>query len=138
MKRLFLDSSVLFSAAYSPRGKARYLILMAIRKEIIAVISQLVLIETARNLDEKAADKAHLLEVIIDHVPFEYVQPTKHEVLAAVDHVELKDAPIIAAAKKAKVDLVVTLDKKHLLGKPELVRFVGVDIVTPNEAVKRL
>jgi predicted nucleic acid-binding protein len=111
---------------------------MAIRKEIIVVISPLVLIETARNLYEKAADKAHLFEVIIEHVPFEYVQPTKREVLAAVDHVELKDAPIIAAAKKAKVDLVVTLDKKHLLGKPVLVRFVGVDIVTPNEAVKRL
>jgi predicted nucleic acid-binding protein len=138
MKRLFLDSSVLFSAAYSPRGKARHLILMAIRKEIIAVISQLVLTETVRNLDEKAPDKAHLLEVIIDHVPFEYVQPNKREVLAAADHVELKDAPIIAAAKKDKVDLLVTLDKKHLLGKPELAKYIGVDIVTPSEAVKRL
>ena len=54
---------------------------------------------------------------------------------SAASHVALKDAPIVAAAKRAKVDLLVTLDKKHLLGKPELAEYAGVDIVTPQEAV---
>jgi predicted nucleic acid-binding protein len=96
MKRLFIDSSVLFSAAYSPRGHARDLILMAARSELVLVISPLVLEETRRNLEESA--------------------------------------PILAAAKSAQVDLLVTLDKKHMLDKPVLVQYLGKGIVTPKGA----
>jgi predicted nucleic acid-binding protein len=59
-------------------------------------------------------------------------------VIAVAKHVVLKDAPIIAAAKKARADFLVTLDKKHLLGKPELVAFANIPIVTPQEAVEKL
>lgn len=138
MKRFFIDSSVLFSAAYSPRGNARKIILMATRKELTAVISKLVIDETNRNMIEKAPEKVHLLETIIDNIPFEITRPTKREVLAAAKHTELKDAPIIAAAKKTNVDLLVTLDKKHLLGRPELAKYIKAEIVTPKEAVSLL
>ncbi|MDD2695891.1 MAG: hypothetical protein PHD58_08195, partial [Anaerolineales bacterium] len=57
------------------------------------------------------------------------------EVLSAAKQVALKDAPIVAAAKKGEVDLLVTLDKKHLLEKPALAKFVGAEIVTPKEAI---
>jgi len=50
MTRIFLDSSVLFSAAYSSRGRARELILRAARGELTLVVSDLVLEETRRNL----------------------------------------------------------------------------------------
>lgn len=43
MMRIFLDSSVQFSAIYSSRGHSRDLLLMAAREEITLVISQLVL-----------------------------------------------------------------------------------------------
>ena len=55
MKRFFIDSSVLFSAAYSPRGNARNIILVAVRNELTAVISKLVIDETTRNMIEKAS-----------------------------------------------------------------------------------
>lgn len=71
MKRLFIDSSVLFSAAYSSRGNARNIILMAARKELTAVISKLVIDETRRNMIEKAPEKTHFFETIIDTIPFE-------------------------------------------------------------------
>ena len=138
MKRLFIDSSVLFSAAYSPRGNARRIILMSIRKELTAVISQLVITETERNFIEKVPEKLHFLETIIDNIPFEFVRPTKRQVIAAAKHSALKDAPIVAAAKRAQVDLLVTLDKKHLLGKPELAKYIGAEIVTPKDAVDQL
>ena len=35
-----------------------------------------------------------------------------------------KDAPIVVAARKGKVDLLVTLDQKHLLGKPEITEYI--------------
>lgn len=138
MKRLFIDSSVLFSAAYSSRGKARNIILMAARKELTAVISKLVINESRRNMIEKAPEKIHFLETIIDNIPFEITRPTKREVLAAAKYAEFKDAPIIAAAKKTKVDFLVTLDKKHLLGKPELAKYISAEIVTPKEAFRLL
>jgi len=138
MTRIFLDSSVLFSAAYSSKGHSRDLLLMAAREEITVVISQLVLDETRRNLAESTPQQTAYLDLIIAAIPFEYIRPTKREVLAAAEHVAMKDAPILAAARKARVDLLVTLDKKHLLGKPELTEISGVAIVTPKEAIEYL
>ena len=138
MIRIFLDSSVLFSAAYSSRGRARDLILRAARGELTLVVSDLVLEETRRNLAENAPHSLPSFHLIIETVSFELIRPTKREVLDAAKVVVLKDAAILAAAKKAGVDLLVTLDRKHLLGKPALEQFVGVPIVTPKQAVDSL
>jgi len=138
MQRLFLDSSVLFAAAYSSTGHARDLILMAVRREITLVVSQLVLDETRRNLAESAPERLIILDYITAGIPFEIVKPTKREVITAAKRVVLKDAPIVAAARKARVDHLVTFDKKHLLGKPELAEYVRAPIVTPQEAFERL
>jgi len=136
--RIFFDSSVMFAAAYSARGHSRDLILMATRGEIVPVISQFVLTETRRNLAESAPEHLPFLERVIKNIAFEIVQYTKREVMAASKHVVLKDAPILAAARRAKVDLLVTLDKKHLLGRPALAKYARTEIVTPQEAVARL
>ena len=138
MSLLFIDSSVLFSAAYSVRGHAHDIIRMAIRAEVTLVVSQLVMAETRRNLAESAPDKLVLLDYIVASIPFEFVRPTKGEVRAAAKRVALKDAPILAAARKARVDFLVTLDKKHLLGKPELARYARTNIATPREVFTHL
>lgn len=135
MTLIFLDASVIFSACYSTRGHSHDLILMALRGEYDLVSSRLVVEETRRNLAKTSEEYVLFLDFVLETTPIEFVRPTKRQVLAAKRHVALKDAPIIAAAKRAKVDLLVTLDKKHLLGKPELSEYAGVDIVTPQEAV---
>lgn len=94
--------------------------------------------ETRRNLAESAPESLPFMEFVLESVPYEIVRPSKEQVLSAGKYTALKDAPIAAAAKKAKVGLLVTLDKKHLLGRPELARHIGSDIVTPKEAVRRL
>ncbi|MCL4490021.1 MAG: PIN domain-containing protein [Chloroflexi bacterium] len=138
MTRVFLDSSVLFSAAYSIHGHAHDLIMLGIREEITIVTSQMVFDETQRNLFESAPEKLTAFDLIIANVHFEFVRPLKRDVLAATKHVALKDAPIVAAARKAKVEFLVTLDKKHLLNRPDLARYVRAAIVTPKEAIERL
>lgn len=138
MMRLFLDSSVLFSAAYSVHGHAHDLIHMALAGVVSLVTSELVLTETRRNLAYSAPEKLSTLERLLAHLPLEFVRPTKRDVQAAARHVVLKDAPILAAARKAKVDYLVTLDKKHLLGKPELAQYARTGIVTPQEVVQSL
>jgi predicted nucleic acid-binding protein len=134
MPRLFIDSSVLFSAAYSSKGHARSLIVMAARDEIKLVISSLVMEETRRNLADFAPEVLPALEIIITLIDFEVVDPTKEEIIAASRVVALKDAPILAAAKVANVSLLVTLDKKHLLDRPELGSYANVQIVRPADA----
>jgi predicted nucleic acid-binding protein len=108
---------------------------MAAREEVILVVSPLVLEETRRNLEESAPETVGLFDLLVQTIPFEIVQPTKEEVLEAARVVVLKDAPILAAAKTSRVDLLVTLDRKHLLDKPMLVQYLGVKIVTPKNAV---
>ena len=116
MKRLFIDSSVLFSAAYSASGHARDLIVMATREEVILVVSPLVLEETRRNLEESAPEIVPLFDLLVQSIPFEIIQPTKEKVLEAARVVVLKDAPIVAAAKSSRADLLVTLGQETLAG----------------------
>ena len=54
MTRVFVDSSVLFSAAYSSKGHSREVLLKAAREEITVGISQPVVDETRRNLADHA------------------------------------------------------------------------------------
>jgi predicted nucleic acid-binding protein len=138
MIRLFLDSSVLFSAAYSSKGHSRDLLTLAIREEIVIVVSDLVIEETRRNLTEEAPESVTFLELVLNSLPLEFVKPSRNEITEAAKYVALKDAAIIAAAKKAKVDFLVTLDKKHLLGKTELDRYSRLKIVTPQDAVRQI
>jgi predicted nucleic acid-binding protein len=93
MKRIFIDSSVFFSAAYSERGHSRNLFMMAARGEITLVVSNLVLAETRKNLEGSAPDVLPLLDVLLEVIPLEVVRPTKAEVSDAARHVTLKDAP---------------------------------------------
>src|SRR5918992_1200365 len=53
-KSVFLDSSVLYAAVFSPTGPARRLILKGIAGSSTVVISELVLEETKRNLTRNA------------------------------------------------------------------------------------
>ena len=138
MKRLFIDSSVLFSAAYSSTGHSRDLIRMAAREEIVLILSMIVVEETRRNLLDTVPQAVDYFIRFLESIPFEYVRPARHEIIEAANFVNLKDAPIVAAAKTAQADLLVTLDKKHLLGKPELVAYAGMRILTPQEAIEFL
>ena len=70
MKRVFIDSSVFFSAAYSEKGASRELLLMGARGEVILVLSSLVLEETRRNLSEVSPDLAMLFDIIVDAIPY--------------------------------------------------------------------
>ena len=138
MKRIFIDSSVFYSAVYSARGYSRDLFLMAVRGEIVLVVSDFVLKEVRRNLAEAAPEILDVFDFMLELIPFELAAPSKEDVIEAAQHVVLKDAPIIAAAKISGVSMLVTLDKKHLLGKPEITVYAGMPVVTPQDAFATL
>jgi predicted nucleic acid-binding protein len=138
MTHIFVDSSVFFSAVYSAKGHSRDLLIMAAKEEITLVVSQLVIDETRRNIAEVIPEKLLYLDQLLEAIPFEYVRPSKRQVVTATKVTALKDASIVAAAKRAKVDFLVTLDRKHLLGKPEIAEYLDAPIVSPKEAVEAL
>ena len=138
MMRVFIDASVLFSASLSPTGASREIIRLALRNQITLVVSQLVLQETERNLADKAPAALPTFEEFRNVVPFEYVRPTRRQVLQAVSYTAVKDAPIVAAAKRARVDCLVSLDRRHLVGVPEVARRSSLKIVLPENLLKKL
>ncbi len=129
--RIFIDSSVLFSAAYSAKGHSRDLLLMGATGKIKIIISNFVLHETIRNLSGLKKPPLEELDQIVQSANIELVDATKQSVLDAAKLIVLKDAPIIAAAKTAKVNMLVSLDKKHILGRADLEAYINASIVTP-------
>ena len=134
MLRIFLDSSVLFSAAYSSTGSSRDLIREAIRGNLTLVVSPEVLAETKRNLEKKAPHVLDSYIALLSLLKPEIVEtPSKEEVWKAEEYVDPKDSFMIAAAKKAKPDYLVTWDREHLLKVPKVAKESGLTIITPDE-----
>src|SRR3990167_2674892 len=108
--KAFIDSSVLIAAAISSAGSARDLIMKALRGELKAIISDLVLEETQRNLTNKASKALPALQLFLEVLNPEVVRPSKTLVLKVAKVVEAKDAPIVAGAISSKTrSLIIAL-----------------------------
>jgi predicted nucleic acid-binding protein len=138
-RRIFLDSSVLYAAAFSASGPARRLILKGMEGSIALAISDLALEETKRNLTKNAPLALPYFAVLADLFSPVITNPTKAEVLKAAQIVHLKDAPIVAAATKAKADYLATHDVKHLLNHAQAIeQAYGIMVLTPADMLRIL
>lgn len=136
---VFVDSSVLFAAAYSTIGSAHDLVLAAIRGHVVLVLSEYVLAETERNLLQ-SAPRAHPAFVRFQaSLPYQMSHPSPPLVIETMRVVVAKDAPIIAAARAAEIGLVATCDRKDLLSKRrEIHDAFGITVATPEEILANL
>jgi putative PIN family toxin of toxin-antitoxin system len=134
MIRVFLDASVLFSASYSKSGSSRDLLREAMRENLEIVVSQHVLEEVERNLAQKAPEALPAFRELLTLVVAEVAEkPTSEELKRVVTYINLKDAPIVASAIKAKVDYLVTWDRKHFIDDPRVAEKSGLMIFTPDK-----
>ena len=140
MMRFFMDASVLFSAVYSAHGYSRDLITLAAveQPQVRLVVSDDVLEETRRNIAYSVPEKLPALERLFYAVPFEVVNPARRSVVGAARRFAVKDAPIVAAARKARVDALVTFDAKHLLNNPAVASYIRAPVIRPQESVELL
>jgi uncharacterized protein len=138
-RRIFLDSSVLYAAAFSATGPARRLIRKGMEGSITLAISDLVLEETKRNLTKNAPSALPYFAILADLFSPFVTNPTKVDVRKAAQLVHLKDAPIVAAAAKAKADYLTTHDVKHLLSHAQAIEAAyGITVITSAELVSIL
>ena len=103
--RIFVDANVLFTAAYSPQGKAATL-LESIPK--LVVTSDYAAEEARRNILAKKPETSSALEKILAQI--EVITSAQ----GGVCPIELpaKDQPIFLSAAKAKATHLITGDKK--------------------------
>jgi predicted nucleic acid-binding protein len=134
MTRVFLDASVLFSASYSSRGASREILRRGIRGELTIVVSRYVLEEVRRSLEAKAARAVDAYEEFVSLLSPEITPDASHaELKEAASYVNLKDAPFVAAAVRAEVEYLVTLDRRHLMRDSVVGRRSGLNIITPEQ-----
>ena len=138
MIKAFLDASVLFAASYSSTRASRELIRLAFQGKAQLAISEDVVEEAERNLAAKRPDALVVLHQMLDSVPFQTANPTPEDVQRAASYTVPKDAPIVAAAKHAQVDYLVTLDRRHLVDVAEVAKRSGLKIVLPEEALRQI
>ncbi len=117
--RIFLDSNVLLSALFSDRGAPRRILdLLAARlPPLQPLVGAFNLLEIERNLGKRLPEAWPAARGLIEKLGFEIVPlPAASAVAAWTPRVVAKDAPVIASAVAGKASVLVTGDKKDLLG----------------------
>ena len=130
MKRVFLDSSVLFTAVNSPTGGSAKLFTL---KKIKLVTSNLVLAEVERNIYKKL-QSYHLKRffLLVKKIEILKQKPNLPLIQKARKVIFENDAVILAEAKMAKCDCLLTLDRKHFFA-PKVAKFIRPQkIFTPK------
>jgi predicted nucleic acid-binding protein len=134
--RVFIDSSVLFAAALSPRGSARDLVLLGKQEHLELFVSAFVLDETRRNLKAKASHAVDALDELLDAELFHSSDPPADDVRAVAKVIEVKDAAIVAGALAAGAAYLARYDRRHLLSQADVIS-IAFDLVvaTPDHVL---
>ncbi len=117
MKRVFLDATCWMAADGSAEGGSSAIISFAQVLLLIIVASQAVLTEAKRNIKAKMGpDALRRFYLLLAATEVEIcTQTTLDEEEAWADLIVEKDRHVLASAFKAKADVLVTLDRKHVL-----------------------
>ncbi|MEB3160965.1 MAG: PIN domain-containing protein [Synechocystis sp.] len=114
MKRLFLDANVIFSAALSAEGRCRGLFRLAEQGYCQLLTSPHALTEAERNLTVKYPQALAVYQETLLPLVAVVTEASQEKVEWAMGlGLPLKDAPILAAAVLASVDVLVTGDLRH-------------------------
>lgn len=140
MRRVFLDANVYFSGFYSNAGASHVILQLISRKKLLLTSSRLVLKEADRNLRAKASGKAvqafrtFLRNTKIHMIPA-LVETDYHKFTSIINP---KDAPVLAAALKGKVDFLITLDRKDFMTAAVLTASDKMKVITPGDFIRQL
>jgi putative PIN family toxin of toxin-antitoxin system len=134
--KVFIDTSVLIAGVASVTGASATVLDLCEAESIQMVISRQVLVEADRNFSAKLPGLVTQFRKFIQNLaPMMVEDPPAIAVERAAALIERKDAPILAAAVEAKVDYLITLDKKHFL-KKKVQRSISIEICTPGDFLK--
>jgi len=119
MIRVFLDANVYFAGCASSTGASALILQLALKGRIRVTASRLVLREAERNLRHKRPPKdLEAFHRFLKHAKLRMIPAPPESAWAKYEGViHPKDVPVLAAAVAAKVDYLITLDRRHFLTK---------------------
>ncbi len=139
MPRVFLDASVIISGVASRSGGSHALLVLAEIGLIRAVICPYVFEEAARNIQAKLPKAIPIFELLKANIHWETVPDAADaEILPWLTVIRPKDAPVLAAAIKAKPHRFVTLDNRDFLRSPDISQKSGIKICTPGDVMQEI
>ena len=131
---LFLDANVLFSAAYHKTGVCRTFFDLAESRRFKLLTSNYAVEEARRNLALKAPLQLSGFEALLTAVQLAPEPSLERTMRWAEPTLDIKDAPIMAAAIDCIADILVTGDRRdfgHLFNR----RIEGVLVLKPADAL---
>ncbi|MBU1322938.1 PIN domain-containing protein [Patescibacteria group bacterium] len=137
--KVFLDASVLVAASASVNGASAYILHLARQRKIKAFVSEDAVGEAVKNVNLKlaAAGKERLKTYLIK-ARLKLVDSPEAETIAACEKIiHFKDAPILAAAIAKRVNILLTLDRKHFLTKSVADFAKPMKIFTPGGFLRK-
>jgi len=140
MITVFIDTSVLFSACLSKSGASAFILGLCRKNKIKGCISQYVLSEIKRNTVQKLnqLEKQRLNFYILQSNLTIVDNPTLEEIAMYEKVLNSKDAPILAAAMKNKVDYLATFNIKDFF-LPQVKNYVKpLIILKPRDFIMRV
>jgi predicted nucleic acid-binding protein len=134
---LFFDSSALFAGIISATGAARALRILSEGELITITTSEQVVAETERALARKAPmTLIRYREALVSAKLRIFARPSAAEVRVHQTIIAHQaDVPIVVAAMQAKVDYLITLNRRHFIDDPAVARRSGLRIGTPGDGL---
>lgn len=135
LMKVFIDSSVLLSAACSKTGASAAIVGYCKKKYIEGCVSSYVLEEIQRNAIKKLneTEKIRLHRLLIAARLKLVSDPSEAFLQKARLLVPQKDAPVLAAAVSSLCTYLITLDVKHFKAQTVANSNLPLKIVTPRE-----
>ena len=128
--KIFIDASVILAALGSKSGGSSLVLQLKVTKK---VVSQSILEEVFRNTFKVGYTREEVNKLLVMNDIDVFPAPSSEEARRFFRIVGEKDAHVIASTLSAKAEIIVTLDKKHLLSK----KIKGLEIITPGELLQK-
>ena len=98
MLKAFFDTSIFLASLRSPSGGSSEVLRYAVVETVAAFLSDDVVDEMARHIDEVGAELRSLFLQYLAAIPFTLISVTAEDVAWATTFTATKDSPIVAAA----------------------------------------
>lgn len=136
--KVFLDSSVIIAALLSAEGGSAQIIEFCEANVLQGYISMDVKRECEEVIKRKFPEAERSFKKLIKIGRLKIVKRIKPKLLRnAKNWMEyLKDSKILAAAKQAEVNYLLTLDIKHFIKDPHVSEKANIKILTPGDFLK--
>jgi predicted nucleic acid-binding protein len=131
--KVFLDTSALIAGVVSATGAAREVLRLGEARVIDLVVSRQVLTEADRNISSKLPTVLADYRMLLERLALQIVEdPSAQGVREAARVIHHKDAPILAAARQAGADYLVTWNTRHV-HTVSVRAFAPFAVMTPGE-----